>query len=568
MSRDINCSRFQEDMTAYVQGELSPEIRATIEEHMAGCAACRREFEDTKQLLSLAPELPSISATSQFHQRMMEAVRVEREVIRMSASERMKMAVGYVGYKFQLSRKARVLAYAMAAQVALLLTVVFGFNLIVQKTDAPRPQMVVEPLEEESQLDSSHEGLQYPRNSTGKKASQTRVFDPPEPITNDLSMPLVASDFATVEKRFSDPDKAYPLDLMNRVVERENRMELSRFHMESRFPWKDKDRVREGRGGDWRTARAVDRGLGWLSDNQGSYGAWSPKDPSDGDPRAVWGVTALATAAFLSDGHTREDGQYAETVRKGLDFLLQEMDPEGRIGYIETDARISIFNQSTAVFALAEHFILCKGAHERELLLATQALCGQLLERNASIETLTHDALCDTWAAMALNTVMMTGLDTQGLEEATRVATDRVARKARMEGWASLLPLSMRSTPPLYAATGLAMNALFHDLNPDLDSSWIPLPDQDALERLFSLLDTPAYREPSFLFFFGTALCEQDDPLWKDWNRRIKIDLIRGQEKQGLWAADSVSPWVGGGDVYFTALHLLTLQIYYRFSNH
>ncbi len=100
---------------------------------------------------------------------------------------------------------------------------------------------------------------------------------------------------------------------------------------------------------------------------------------------------------------------------------------------------------------------------------------------------------------------------------------------------------------------------------PARDPDMLPLPDWRKPETMFNLLEDPDYREPSFLFFIGTALCEDGRPFWSEWNRRVKKILLKEQDRKGYWAAGGDWPWIDGGDIYTTSLNILTLQVYYRF---
>ena len=40
--KTIDCALAQDLMPLYTEGMLSPESREALEEHLAGCAACRR----------------------------------------------------------------------------------------------------------------------------------------------------------------------------------------------------------------------------------------------------------------------------------------------------------------------------------------------------------------------------------------------------------------------------------------------------------------------------------------------------------------------------------------------
>ena len=140
---------------------------------------------------------------------------------------------------------------------------------------------------------------------------------------------------------------------------------------------------------------------------------------------------------------------------------------------------------------------------------------------------------------------------------------NRVALLAREETGGP----SASGTPPVFSASIEAVDALFAPESASgvrgPDST--PFPDRRRPETMFALLDDPALREPSFLFFIGTALCEESSKNWPEWNARVKEILLAGQDREGYWPAGGDWPFIDGGDIYTTALSILTLQVYYRF---
>ena len=42
----VECSKIHGDIGAYYDGECDPDRRGVIEEHLRGCARCRKELED------------------------------------------------------------------------------------------------------------------------------------------------------------------------------------------------------------------------------------------------------------------------------------------------------------------------------------------------------------------------------------------------------------------------------------------------------------------------------------------------------------------------------------------
>jgi hypothetical protein len=174
------------------------------------------------------------------------------------------------------------------------------------------------------------------------------------------------------------------------------------------------------------------------------------------------------------------------------------------------------------------------------------------------------DPFMDSWAAMALKTATITGIEIQGLHEAAASAEEKVVRQAEEEIWQ---PPSVYASMPLYSASEGALDALFHEEIPEegMDQDTLPLPNLNKPDTLFALLEDPDFREPSFLFFIGSALCEEGNTLWEPWNLKVKEILLSEQKHDGLWPAEGDWPWIDGGDIYTTCLHLLSLQVYYRY---
>ncbi|MHC4942462.1 MAG: zf-HC2 domain-containing protein [Planctomycetota bacterium] len=549
------CKAMAEDLTALAMGELSGAAREAIETHLASCDSCREALEETRRILSLAHEMPGIPVTRRLHEGVLEAVSVEQEFVRLSLVERIRLAAGFGILRLKQSSRVRVLAFALAAQIAILIFLVFASDFIVQTTPVPDESLAFETSSGVKKLPpepEEGEGLVF-LDMGGTSDKKRWVIEPPSTMPSPPTIPVV------------EAETAFPMKDLNRRIERENRLELSLYRMYARVNIQCKYHVLSGRGGDDRTDYAVGRGLKWLRHQQEEDGSWDPGGLHGGDPGARVGVTALAIAAFLSEGNTLEKGRYATAVGDGIRYLKANQDSEGLFGRMEGAPGVSLFNHSTAVFALAEHFILSRGAEEEALRRGIESLIDQTSRTVPDEARPAMDAYSETWTAMALRTCAMTGIHLDGLGEAALAAEDRVALLAENEPWRSFPRAASVPTPPIYTATEGALVALFDEKETAQRIDELPLPDRSRPETLFTLLENPDFREPSFLFFIGTALCEDRDPFWDPWNKKVKEILLEIQQTDGAWLADGDWPWIDGGDVYTTVLHLLTLQVYYRY---
>jgi hypothetical protein len=71
------CEVVQEDLVAWVDGELSPAERACIEAHVGTCLTCRREIDRIGKLNAMIGGLPRVEPSADFEQRMFERLRAE-----------------------------------------------------------------------------------------------------------------------------------------------------------------------------------------------------------------------------------------------------------------------------------------------------------------------------------------------------------------------------------------------------------------------------------------------------------------------------------------------------------
>ncbi len=570
--RDI-CSTTRRELTDYLIGELDDGARRRVEDHLASCAACDSEAQKVKALLEGARALPAEPVSAAFHDRLIARVRREFASqrpapeladgeISLSVRERIVLTAGFVGYRFRQSIAAR----SLLAAAAVLILALFVIHLLSDDGDAQRSILAgkEDMLSDEkslSELDEAIEQKPWRLKPSGSGRTDLNIDRLKEPA-DDFPPPDTES-YSPFE---IDGVPIIPDDDIRTKVSRENTLELGRYRMFARSNALCKTRVMKGRGGDQNTTYAVNRGLRWLRFQQEEDGSWNPEISSHsparelgGDPRARVGLTALAVAAFLSDGHSEVSGKYKDTVSSGINYILAARDSRGQFGAVEDNAKISLFNQSVCVLVLAENYVLSGGKNEDDLRLGI----SRLVSMSHTIgDDENYRVFSDTWAAMSLRTALMTGLDNNGdLAEVCRVVENRVELLAQAE---STSAVSASAVPPLCSAGKEAVDALFVPAD-ETPSDALAFPDLRRPQTLFGLLEDSALREPSFLFFVGTALCENAQPVWAEWNNRVKSILSLEQQPDGSWLAGGDWPWIDGGDIYTTSLSILTLQVYYRF---
>ena len=62
----MRCGKIQNDLSAFVDGELPPSRNAEVEAHVASCGTCRRRVAELKKLASGVAAMPRLQPTSEF----------------------------------------------------------------------------------------------------------------------------------------------------------------------------------------------------------------------------------------------------------------------------------------------------------------------------------------------------------------------------------------------------------------------------------------------------------------------------------------------------------------------
>ena len=185
--------------------------------------------------------------------------------------------------------------------------------------------------------------------------------------------------------------------------------------------------------------QAVERALDWLARHQDSDGRWdgSTAKYDDGSPvkgdddytihcppgepcfgeciywEADTALTGLALLAFLGSGYNQVDGKYAETVGKGLDFLLLQQKPDGDLR--GRSRAVGMYCHAMATLALCEAYALTgderlRGPVARAItfLIGARAKDGMAWRYDRGFST--GDTSILGWVVMALKSAKVVGI--------------------------------------------------------------------------------------------------------------------------------------------------------------
>jgi uncharacterized protein YfaP (DUF2135 family) len=365
-------------------------------------------------------------------------------------------------------------------------------------------------------------------------------------------------------------------------------------------------------GGSALSEKGVDEGLDWLARHQHGDGYWANRclggNSADSrceasDPCTGAGVvcemahSGLALLAFQAGGHYYFNQQkYSDVVRRGLDWLVEHQAKDGGlVGTVATASRqgvyyhhYAMYEHGIATFALADACAAAKasGVKPDSRYLDALAKAVALIEQQQhtdggwryveskrdinSFKSTVTDTSVVGWQVLALKSAREAGIDF-GPECLAGIRTFFAHRATGSDGRTGYTNRRKLITE---ATTGVGMLAHQFLLNePDA-----PLV-QDAADYLakeaplrWGTLPRPGDSRDYYLWYNCTlAMFQAGGDNWKHWNDVVRDTILKLQEHTGC-ARGSWSPdcrWGDtGGRIFSTALAVLTLEVYYRYTQH
>lgn len=338
-------------------------------------------------------------------------------------------------------------------------------------------------------------------------------------------------------------------------------------------------------------ADAIKSGLAWLAKHQSAEGRWRsdgfdqrcpPDDKCGGKGLASndIGVTGLALLAFLGDGNTHRTGPYKAIVEKAASWLVAQQGDSGLIG--QPGTLTSAYNHAIATMALAE----LSGLGGSKVLRPTVQKAVDYIQKARNPYKVwryhprdgDNDSSVTGWMVSALTSAKSFGykVDKKAFayslawySEVTDPNTGQVGYTKLGEG--SSRPAGMAARFPATKTEALTALGLccriFMGQTPEKE----PILRASA-DRL--LEKVPVWTDDGsidfFYWYFGSlATYQMGRKWWKGWKKGMEQALTQHQVQKrhakGSW--DPVGVWGSqGGRVGTTALAVMCLQVYYRYT--
>ncbi|MBI1348183.1 prenyltransferase [bacterium] len=307
---------------------------------------------------------------------------------------------------------------------------------------------------------------------------------------------------------------------------------------------------------------AVVRAVDFLVREQRPSGGWH-LELYNGDATST---TSLALMALLAAGHTPADEPYADTFRRGIEYLLQHQQPSGLI--VDRTGHGPLYCHGISTLFLAEVVGMTEPQQADAVRTALECAVRALLDAQAVRKDQRHaggwrytlisndsDLSVTAWQLLALRAAKNAGCDIPA--EAIERAVEYVRRcqpNGRGSGY-SYQPGG--SLSPIMTAAGITALQVCAATDG---------PEFDAAVRYLSM-HLP--RRDSSYYFYGTyyasiALHQQGDDLWETHTNQLFRELLQQQQPDGHWRGMK-GPEPPVGPIYATSLAVLALTVEYGY---
>ena len=297
---------------------------------------------------------------------------------------------------------------------------------------------------------------------------------------------------------------------------------------------------------------AIVRGLEYLALQQKPNGAFG-----DNGPKIA--ISALSIMSFMASGHVPNDGRYGQTLRRGLDYLVESFPEDGYVGRVDGS---HMYGQGIITLALAEAYgIEPDPARRAKIKLVLKRSVELILKAQQVQKDDNHaggwryepgspdsDLSLSGWNALALRSCNNIGISVQ------RDVIDRAAKyvlRCYKKNEKAFAYQPQNNASPAMTGVGV-LNLCLMDRK---DAPEV----QEASNYLSTTKLSDDTRYPYYTFYYVThAAYQLGDPLWSRIWKMSSDHLVSRQQEDGGWpqSRSGEEP----GRTYATALAVLTLS--------
>ncbi len=319
------------------------------------------------------------------------------------------------------------------------------------------------------------------------------------------------------------------------------------------------------RGGTVASEDAVERGLRWLVAHQLENGGWDfdhrkglcrglCRNP--GSHSSMTAATSVALLALLGAGYTHKDGQYQDSVHRGLYYLTSRGVKTARGADFMQG---TMYAQGLSAIALCEAYAMTGDEALKDIAQQAIDFIVYAQDKRGGGWRYTPGEIGDTtvtgWQLMALRSGQMAGLQ---VPSPTIVLASKFLDGVQSDGGALY---GYMDQAPRNSTTSIGLLCRMY-------LGWTR--EHPALARGIAHLDKwgPSKSDIYYNYYATQVMHHWEGPEWERWNAKMRDSLVRAQATEGheagSWFFDGEHTKVGGR-LFSTAAAVMTLEVYYRY---
>jgi hypothetical protein len=438
----------------------------------------------------------------------------------------------------------------------------------------------------------SAESVLYVQSETGaqEELDELEYLAPPEEVqtSDDVSLNFAAvaelksslsEDLMDLELKDSSQATALTVELSNLATDSTPNTDLLQ-GVGAAIGQELKGRSNEMRGamlskygGTKGSEKAVALALQWFAKHQRQDGSWSfdfrhscrKCSQSGRMDTCVTGATAMALLPFLGAGQTHAEGEYKETVMKGIRFLLRAQDRNGSL----VSGGGNMYSHGLSAIALCESYAMTRDQFLQ--VPAQKALNFTVFAQDPlgggwryMIKS-PGDTSAVAWQVMALKSGHMAHLS---VPRRSVLLIDKFLTSVQSEGGAYYGYMNRNERPGTTAAGLLCRMYLGWDKHhPGLVR---------GVEKLSEMGPAPNDATTKYHMYYNyyatQVLRHYGGEEWEKWNSVLRDYLVKVQipsgHQAGSWSIPNYEMAAHdsemGGRLYYTSLATMILEVYYR----
>ncbi|MDZ8117974.1 prenyltransferase/squalene oxidase repeat-containing protein [Pontiella agarivorans] len=328
--------------------------------------------------------------------------------------------------------------------------------------------------------------------------------------------------------------------------------------------------------------KAVLKGLDWLQKNQREDGAWgvgNSRSMTAKQERAR--LTGLALLCYLAHGETAQSEKYGETVRRGIQYLLNEQNQKSGsfVPFSKTVGShddIGVYGHAISTYALCEAYAMTRMPMLKEPVeKAVKLIVDGQQKKGGWDHRYQHEKWSDLsvggWQVQALRAAQAAAVSTPGIRAALKKSVPFVQGMHAGEGKFYYRLGNKTPNGDLDYMTGVAVLCMqlagsnevaevkagleyLRDAEcTDWDEGW----EKTGRNKSFNI---------AYEWYYNTqAIFQKGGSKWQSWNNKFAPMLIKAQDDSGAWKPPSETDGALTKDIiYTTEFCCLSLQVYYR----